>query len=146
MTYFLNHTKFIREKHMANKQRSADAKRAFANKSKLDKIFEKGDIVFLKDLEIGEAGAGNSLKARFTGPFEISAIHENTNTCSLRNIANDKSRRAHLGHLKKYQGNILNEHIYIKDYINIDTLNNNKTRQSHLLADAANVNEARRSA
>ena len=98
----------------------------------------------MKDFEIGEAGAGNSLKARFIGPFEIIEIEDGTNTCTLRNILNNKKRRAHFAHLKIFDGNIIEEPIVIKEHPNIDHISdiNNK---NNLRQTSSTMNSPRRS-
>ena len=80
----------------------------------MDKEFQTGNICYLKDFEIGEQGAGNSLKSRYLGPYEITQIEPHTNTCTLRNIENNKTRRAHLMHLKKYTGDFTTHPITFK--------------------------------
>ena len=70
-------------------------------------------------------------------------MEPHTNTCTLRNIETDKTRRAHLMHLKKYTSDFITHPITFKTQFTKQTtkpdkqemMNQNPTRRSSRIAE-----------
>jgi hypothetical protein len=93
------------EKTTARREAHNKSARDKINKNRQTRNFQLGQMVMLRDLTIQPIGGG-SFKNKFTGPYYITKMNDDNNTCVLRHVEdmNDKPKKAHYAHLKPATG------------------------------------------
>ena len=107
MQFFMKQAKAIRDQHLNKREQLSDKVRNIANRGKKDWIFSVGDLVYLREFKIAEGHSGSHSQIKFQGPYFVSHIYPHTNTAELQNILTDKTRYAHLRHLRPCVGPIV---------------------------------------
>jgi hypothetical protein len=129
----------IREKSLERRERHNKQAREKANTNRRKRVFELGQNVMLRDLTIQAVGGG-SFKNKFTGPYTITKLNDDHNTCVLRHMSElaDRPKKAHFAHMKPCSGypfpmGPLIEENEAETLINKKRINTYNLRQKHHL-------------
>ena len=115
------------KQHREMRKISADKSRAHANKSRIQKAYQVGQLVTLKNHEIASVGGG-SMKDKYHGVYQIQSLNEKEKTCILIHIDNGSERGAHLRHLRKLGDTDLEDPLPIRnEAIRLLNKNNSST-------------------
>ena len=79
--------------------------------------------------KITEGQSGSHSQIKFQGPYFLSNIYPHTNTAELQNIVTEKTRYAHLRHLRPCVGQIVLNPMNIKIFTK-NLIKNNETIES----------------
>ena len=90
----------LRTEYLTKRNKINDQNREIINRNRVQKSFQPGDIVYVRDLTIAHT-AGGALKSKFVGPFVIESVNDTRLECTLQSLIDKKRCIRHMTHLKK---------------------------------------------